>query len=114
MGYQDDLEEQSCASHILILEVRFSFELKFFSDNLVTSDRPVLPKLILLNVNYILNKNTEDKHQNDRNITMLSKKLLSLSLRREESLLIKELQQCQSQFNKLWSFNYKICIVDEN
>ena len=41
-------------------------------------------------------------------------KLLSLSLRREESLLIKELQQCQSQFNKLWSFNYKICIVDEN
>jgi len=54
MGYQDDLEEQSCASHILILEVRFSFELKFFSDNLVTSDRPVLPKLILLNVNYTL------------------------------------------------------------
>lgn len=54
------------------------------------------------------------RQQNDRNITMLSKKLLSLSLRREESLLIKELQQCQSQFNKLWSFNYKICIVDEN
>ena len=54
MGYQDDLEEQSCVSHILILEVRFSFELKFFSDNLVTSDRPVLPKLILLNVNYTL------------------------------------------------------------
>lgn len=54
MGYQDDLEEQSCVSHILILEVRFSLELKFFSNNLVTSDRPILPKLILLNVNYTL------------------------------------------------------------
>lgn len=54
MGYQDDLEEQSCVSHILILEVRFSFELKFFSNNLVASDRPILPKLILLNVNYTL------------------------------------------------------------
>ena len=54
MGYQDDLEEQSCVSRILILVVRFSFELKFFSNNLVTSDRPVLPKLILLSVNYTL------------------------------------------------------------